>query len=338
MKKALITGITGQDGSYLAEFLLEKDYQVHGMYRRSSTDTTERIKHLLDHPNFSLHYGDMTDSHSINTLVELIKPDEVYNLAAQSDVSVSFKLPELTHDVNAVGVERLLSAIRRFCPEARFYQASTSELFGVPMASRGMQEGDQMIPKSPYGISKLSAYWTTINYREAYKIFAVNGILFNHESPRRGDGFVTQKIVKQMVQIFKRERDVLELGNLSAKRDWGFAGDYVQAMWLMLQADKPNDYIIATGRNHSVRDFVNATAEALDMDLLWRGEGVRERAYDRKSERTIIRVNPKYYRPVDINELLGNPERAELNLGWKARTKFKELVKLMVDAELEKAP
>lgn len=332
MKKALITGITGQDGSYLAEFLLGKGYQVCGMYRRTSTDNSSRVKHLLDNPNFSLRYGDLSDYSSLDSLVSDFQPDEVYNLAAQSDVGASFTLPLQTGLITGLGVTALLEAIRKTKNDVRFYQASSSELFGK-VAETPQKEHTPFRPRSPYGVAKLYAYWITRNYREAYDIFACNGILFNHESPRRGDKFVTKKIVKHMVEVWKRQRNCVELGNLDSKRDWGFAGDYVEAMWLMLQQDKPDDYVIATGETHSVRDFVEETAKQLDWTITWEGEGVNEVGKNQFGD-VVVKVNPEFYRPAEVDLLLGDASKARDELGWTPKTKFSDLVKMMVEGEV----
>jgi len=333
MKKALITGVTGQDGSYLSEFLLGMDYEVHGMIRRSSGDNTLRIKHLLNKKNFYLHYGNMSDQHSLTTLVEKVMPDEVYNLAAQIHVGISFEVPEETGDITGLGTLRILEAIRKIKPDTKFYQASTSELFGT---AKDMQNEDSLFyPKSPYAVAKLYAYWITVNYRESYNMFACNGILFNHESPRRGDNFVTQKIVKDLVSIHKREKDILYLGNLNAKRDWGYAKDYVRAMWMMLQQDKPDDYVIATGEAYTVREFVEETAKCLGIEIVWEGQGLEEKGIDKKTGQVLVLVSSEFYRPIDVEILLGDSTKAKEKLGWVPLIKFKELVKIMVEAVLE---
>jgi len=331
-KKALICGITGQDGSYLAEYLLELGYQVHGMYRRSSTNTTERIAHLLDCSDFTLHYGDLSDSQSLHSLIGLIQPDEVYNLAAQSHVGTSFKVPEQTGDITGLGVTRLLEAILQRRKTCKFYQASTSELFGNGQPP--FNEESPFDPQSPYGLAKQYAHGMVKLYREAHGLFACSGILFNHESPRRGDNFVTQKIAKQMVEIFKRERKFMELGNLDAKRDWGYAGDYVKAMHLMLQADEPEDYVIGTGEAHSVREFVELAAEFLGMEIEWEGTGVDEIGIDKKSGEVIVQINPEFFRPAEVNELVADATKAYNHLGWATPCTFKKLVELMVDHHL----
>lgn len=337
MKKALITGITGQDGSYLSEFLLEKGYEVHGIIRRSSADRRERIDHLKGRENFYLHYGDMTDSISLVRAVTRIKPDEIYNLAAQSHVQVSFEVPEHTADIDAVGTLRMLETIRMAGLEktCRFYQASTSELFGkvqeVPQS-----ETTPFYPYSPYAAAKQYAYWIVRNYREAYGIFACNGILFNHESERRGETFVTRKITLAAAAIAAGEQDKLYLGNLDAKRDWGYAKDYVECMWLILQHDVPDDFVIATGEQHSVREFCTLAFRFAGIDLEWQGEGVNEKGIDRKTGRVIVEVSPEFFRPTDVVTLLGDPSKAMKTLGWKpAKTGFEELVRLMTEHDMK---
>ena len=340
MKKALITGITGQDGSYLAEFLLKKGYEVHGMIRRSSSINTERIDHLYKDPHkintkLFLHYGDLSDSSNIARLLEKIKPDEIYNLGAQSHVRVSFDIPEYTGDVAGLGALRLLDAIREARIKTKFYQASSSELFGkaqeIPQS-----ETTPFYPRSPYAIAKLYAYWITVNYRESYGIFACNGILFNHESPRRGETFVTRKITRGLARILAGKEDCLYMGNLDAERDWGYAKDYVEGMWLMLQQKKPDDYVLATGETHSVRDFIEECAKLLKIKLEWKGKGVKEIGINKKTKKIIIRIDPKYFRPAEVDLLLGDPSKAKKILKWKPKTKFKELVKIMLKADMEK--
>ncbi len=313
MKRALITGITGQDGSYLAELLLSKGYEVHGIIRRSSSINTGRIDHIFK--QLQLHYGDLTDSASLCKLLRATQFDEVYNLGAQSHVRTSFDIPEYTSDTDALGTLRLLEAVKD-CGRPKFYQASSSELYGKVMATP-QNEMTPFYPRSPYGVAKLFAYWSTVNYRESYGMFACNGILFNHESPRRGETFVTRKIVKAAVRIYNRQQDKLFLGNLDARRDWGFAKDYVEAMYLMLQQSKPDDFVIATGETHSVREFLSATFCYLGMD--WT---------------RYVEIDERYFRPAEVDMLLGDASKAKSVLGWEAKTKFSELVKLMVDAEL----
>jgi len=339
MKKALITGITGQDGSYLAELLLEKGYEVHGIIRRSSTFNTSRIDHIYQDPHergrrLFLHYGDLTDSSNISRLIEKIKPDEIYNLGAQSHVRVSFDIPEYTSDTTGLGVIRLLDAIRDSGIKTKFYQASSSEMFGK-VQEVPQKETTPFYPRSPYGCAKVYGYWITVNYRESYGLFACNGILFNHESPRRGETFVTRKITKGLARIKLGKEEKIFLGNLDAKRDWGYAKDYVEGMWRMLQADKPDDYILATGETHSVREFVEETARYLDFDLVWKGKGINEKGIDKKSGKTIIEIDPKYFRPAEVDMLIGDPSKAKKKLDWKPTTKFKDLVKLMAEVDYE---
>lgn len=339
MKKALITGVTGQDGAYLAEFLLKKGYQVHGIKRRTSLFNTARVDHLYEDPhastarNFILHYGDMTDSSSLLHIMQKVQPDEIYNLAAQSHVKVSFEEPEYTANSDALGVLRLLEAIRTLgLTKTRFYQASTSELYGL-VREIPQTELTPFYPRSPYAVAKLYGYWITVNYREAYNIYACNGILFNHESPLRGETFVTRKITRGLARIKVGLQDSLFLGNLNAKRDWGHARDYVEMMWLMLQQETAEDFVIATGQQYSVREFVQRCATLLDMDLEWTGTGPDEKAVD-KQGRTIVAVDPTYYRPTEVETLLGDPTKAHEKLGWKPRTSFDELVREMVDSDL----
>lgn len=346
MRKALITGITGQDGSFLAEFLLAKGYEVHGIIRRSSSFNTERIEHLyLDewvrdmHRRrlVNLHYGDMTDSSSLIRIIGEVKPDEIYNLAAQSHVKVSFDVPEYTADTNAIGTLRLLEAVRILNMEksVRIYQASTSELFGkvqeVPQC-----ETTPFYPRSPYAVSKLYAFWIMKNYRESYGMFTANGILFNHESERRGENFVTRKITLAAARIAAGLQDKLYLGNLDARRDWGYAPDYVECMWLILQQPEPSDYVIATGEYHSVREFASLAFERVGLPLRWEGKGIDEKGIDEKTGRVLVEVDPRFFRPADVEELLGNPEKARTQLGWNPRkTSFEDLVRIMVDSDIE---
>lgn len=328
MKVALITGITGQDGSYLAELLLEKGYEVHGIIRRSSLINTHRIDHLYQ--NIKLHYGDLTDSTNIVRVIQLVQPDEIYNLGAQSHVKVSFEMPEYTADVDGMGTLRILEAVRLLGMEdcVRIYQASTSELYGL-VQETPQSETTPFYPRSPYGVAKIYGYWITKNYREAYGMYACTGILFNHESPRRGETFVTRKITRALSKISVGLQDVLELGNLNAKRDWGHAKDFVEAMWLMLQQDEPEDYVIATGKQYSVREFVEEAAPYFGMQITWRGEGLDEIGYDIFSGKEIIRVNPKYFRPAEVETLLGDATKAKEKLGWEPKTSFKQLVEDM---------
>jgi GDPmannose 4,6-dehydratase len=328
MKTALITGITGQDGSYLAELLLEKGYKVHGIIRRASQINTQRIDHLYQ--NIKLHYGDLTDSTNIVRVIQKVQPDEIYNLGAQSHVKVSFEMPEYTADVDAVGTLRILEAVRLLGMEerVRIYQASTSELYGL-VQEVPQRETTPFYPRSPYGVAKLYGYWITKNYREAYGMYACTGILFNHESPRRGETFVTRKITRALSKISKGEQEVLELGNLNAKRDWGHAKDFVEAMWLMLQQDEPDDYVVATGVQYSVREFVEEAAPYFGMKIAWEGEGLGEVGYDVQTGNKVIVVNPKYFRPAEVETLLGDATKAKEKLGWEPRTSFKQLVEDM---------
>jgi len=335
MKKAFITGITGQDGSYLTELLLEKGYEVHGIVRRASVFTTDRIDHLLEHPRLHTYHGDLTDSSNLHRLLNKIRPNEVYNLGAQSHVAVSFEVPEYTADVVAIGAIRLLDVIRELKLSCKYYQASTSELFGGIPGTEPQNEETPFYPKSPYGAAKLHAYWVTVNYREAYGLFACNGILFNHESPRRGETFVTKKITKAVSRIYQGKQEVLMLGNLNAKRDWGHAKDYVYASWLMLQQDKPDDFVIASGESHSVREFVELAFNEIGIDLKWQGSGINEKGIDIKSGKVIVQVDAKYFRPAEVEILLGDSAKAEKILGWERNISFKELVSGMVKYDLE---
>lgn len=340
-KVALITGITGQDGAYLAEFLLNKGYIVHGIKRRSSSFNTARIDHLYKDPhernvNFFMHYGDLTDSTNLIRIIQEVQPDEVYNLAAQSHVQVSFETPEYTANSDAIGTLRLLEAIRILGLEkkTKFYQASTSELYGK-VQEIPQKETTPFYPRSPYAAAKLYAYWITINYREAYGIFACNGILFNHESPIRGETFVTRKITMAATRIKYGMQDRLYLGNLDAKRDWGFAKDYVEAMWLMLQQEMPDDYVIATGETHSVREFIELTFKELGIDIIWQGKGVDEVGIDALTGKVIVEVDPEYYRPTEVELLIGDSSKARQKLGWQPKVKMEELVKIMIKSDEE---
>ena len=337
MKKAFITGITGQDGSYLAELLLKKGYEVHGMIRRASTFNTHRIDHLYkdrhkDDVRFFLHYGDLTDSSNLNRLIEKIQPNEIYNLAAQSHVQVSFEVPEYTAETDGIGTLRLLDAIKETGIKTRFYQASTSELYGkvqeVPQT-----EKTPFYPRSPYGVAKLYAYWIVINYREAYNLHASNGILFNHESPRRGETFVTRKITRAVAAIKTKQQSCLYMGNIDALRDWGYAPDYVEAMWMMLQQEQADDYVIATGEMHTVREFIEKSFGMLDMPIVWEGKGVNEIGKDANTGKTLIKMDPRYYRPTEVEQLLGNPAKAKENFAWEPKVKFDELIKIMTEAD-----
>jgi GDPmannose 4,6-dehydratase len=335
MKKAFITGVTGQDGSYLAEFLLEKGYEVHAIIRRSSVFTSQRIDHLMNVPRFFTYYGDLTDSSNLHSLLTKIEPDEVYNLGAQSHVAVSFDVPEYTVEVDAVGTIRLLNAIKDIGIKPKFYQASTSELFGGIPGTEPQSETTPFYPKSPYGAAKLYAYWVTVNYRESYNLYACNGILFNHESPRRGETFVTKKITQAVARIHQGRQKVLKLGNMNAKRDWGHAKDFVYAQWLMLQQDKPQDYVIATGETHSVREFVELSFKEVDIDIKWQGSGIDEKGIDNNTGTVLVEIDEKYFRPVEVEILLGDPSKAEKELGWKRQISFKELVSGMVKYDLK---
>lgn len=340
MKKALITGITGQDGSYLAELLLDKGYEVHGIIRRHSTICTDRIDHLYDDPSlkdrFFLHYGDLTDSCNLMGLIQRIQPDEVYNLGAQSHVAVSFEVPEYTAEVTGVGTIRLLDAIYQSGVKCKFYQASTSELFGGLPGTAPQSEKTPFYPKSPYGAAKLYSYWITVNYRESYNMFACNGILFNHESPRRGETFVTRKITIAVAKIMAGKQEKLSLGNLNAKRDWGFAGDYVEGMWRILQQEKPDDYVLATNETHTVREFVELAFAEVGVEIEWKGEGVDEKGYDKNTGKLLVDVNPRYFRPAEVELLWGDSTKAEAQLGWNRKVSFKELVSMMVREDMKK--
>jgi GDPmannose 4,6-dehydratase len=341
MKKvALISGITGQDGSYLTELLLEKDYIVHGIIRRSSSFNTFRIDHIYNNPahinkNFFLHYGDLTDSSNLNRLVEKIQPSEIYNLAAQSHVQVSFEVPEYSAEVDGVGTLRFLDAIKETGLNTRFYQASTSELYGkaqeIPQT-----EKTPFYPRSPYAVAKLYAYWIVINYREAYNVFASNGILFNHESERRGKTFVTRKITVAASKIILGQQQTMFLGNIDSKRDWGYAPEYVEGMWRMLQADQPDDYVLATNETHTIREFVEETFKALGEEIIWQGKGLEEKGLLKSSGKTVVAIDPRYFRPTEVDILIGNPAKAKEKLGWEPKTTFKELVKIMVRSDFEK--
>lgn len=334
MKKAFITGITGQDGSYLAELLLDKGYQVHGLIRRASNINTMRLDHIYSNPHLHLHYGDVTDAGNISALLTKIAPQEVYNLAAQSHVKVSFDIPEYTAQVDAVGTLRLLEAIRSTGNTSRFYQASTSELYGL-VQETPQTETTPFYPRSPYGVAKLYGYWIVKNYRESYGMHASSGILFNHESPRRGPTFVTQKIVQGLHQIKLGKQKNLHLGNLNALRDWGHAQDFVQAMWLMLQQPDPDDYVIATGQQYSVRDFVEAAAPYFDMNIAWQGQGLNEQGIDTRTGQVIVQVNEKYFRPAEVETLLGDSTKARNKLKWQPAHSFADLVADMCQAVLK---
>jgi len=341
MKRALITGITGQDGSYLAELLLEKGYEVHGMIRRSSSFNTGRINHIYRDPHeknvrLFLHYGDLNDASSINTILRNTRPDEIYNLGAQSHVRVSFDIPEYTGEVDALGTVRILEGIRETGLETKFYQASSSELYGK-VVETPQKETTPFYPRSPYACAKAYAFYITQNYRESYGMYACNGILFNHESPRRGETFVTRKITRAAARIKLGMQECLYLGNLDAKRDWGFAGDYVEAMWLMLQQNRADDYVIATGETYMVRTFAEMVFARLGMPLVWQGSGLQEEGINTVTGNTVIRIDPKYFRPAEVDLLLGDPSKAKRELGWVLNTSFEQLVNMMTDADLQAA-
>jgi GDPmannose 4,6-dehydratase len=336
-KRALITGITGQDGSYLTELLLEKGYEVHGVIRRSSSFNTDRIDHLYQGPQavrrrLVLHYGDLNDASSLNRVLRVVQPHEIYNLGAQSHVKVSFDVPEYTAEIDALGVLRLLESVREVDLRPRIYQASSSEIFGATPPPQN--ETSPFHPRSPYAVSKLFAYWACVNYREAYGLFAVNGILFNHESPRRGETFVTRKVTRAAGRIHHGLQDKLYIGNLDAKRDWGYARDYVEAMWMMLQQEKPDDYVIATGVAHSVRELCELAFAKAGMEIAWRGQGEHEQGIDASSGRVVIEIDPRYFRPSEVDNLCGDPAKAKRELGWEPRTTFEELIALMVESDL----
>ena len=340
MKKALITGITGQDGSYLTELLLNKGYEVHGIIRRSSSFNTFRIDHLYKNESILnktlfLHYGDLTDSSNLNRLVDKFQPDEIYNLGAQSHVQVSFEVPEYTAEVDGLGTLRFLDAIRETGIKTKFYQASTSELYGK-VQEIPQTEQTPFYPRSPYGVAKLYAYWIVVNYREAYDIFACNGILFNHESERRGQTFVTRKISVAVSKIILGLQDSLAIGNLDAKRDWGYAPEYCEGMWRMLQAEKPDDYVMATGETHTVREFIEESFDVLGEEIIWEGEGIDEKGILKSSGQMVVNINPRYFRPTEVDLLIGDPAKAKTNLGWVPKVTFKELVRIMVTADYNK--
>ena len=338
-KRAFITGITGQDGSYLADLLLEKGYEVHGLVRRASTFNTQRIDHLYKDIHdggvkLFLHFGDLTDSCNLNRLLEKIAPDEIYNLGAQSHVRVSFDVPEYTSDVDAMGTLRILDAIKETEVNTRFYQASTSELYGN---SKEIPQNEEtaFYPRSPYAVAKLYSYWITRNYREAYGLHASNGILFNHESPRRGETFVTRKITMAVAKIVNGLQSCLYIGNLNAKRDWGYAPDYIKLMWMILQQERPDDYVAATGEAHSVREFIEAAFSFVGISLAWKGDGVDEIGYDKKNNKILVRIDPRYFRPTEVDFLLGSSQKAREKLGWKPSVNFEQLVEIMVRADLD---
>ncbi len=332
MKKALITGITGQDGSYLTEFLLEKGYEVYGLVRRSSLFNRQRIEHVLGNPNVHLLYGDLTDSSNLNRVLEKVQPEEIYNLAAQSHVGVSFEVPEYTAEVDAVGTLRFLDAIKETKIKTRFYQASTSELYGL-VQEVPQTEKTPFYPRSPYAVAKLYGFWIVVNYREAFGLHASNGILFNHESPRRGENFVTRKITLGVAKYKAGLSKTIHLGNLSARRDWGYAPDYVRMMWMMLQQDKADDYVVATNEMHTVREFTELSFKRAGVDIVWEGSDENEKGIDKKNGNVIVAVDPKFYRPTEVEQLLGNPAKAKEKLGWVPNVKFAELVDIMTVAD-----
>ena len=337
-KKALITGITGQDGSYLAEFLLEKGYDVYGIIKRSSTPNTQNINHILDNPSLNLIHGDLSDSHSVTKIIVDVQPDEIYNLAAQSHVRISFDIPEYSSDVNGLGTLRILEAVKNhgLAKKTKIYQASTSELFGN-ISETYLRETTPFYPRSPYAVAKLYAYWIMQNYREGYNIFACNGILFNHESPRRGENFITRKISLAVARIAKGVQDCIHLGNLDSKRDWGYSKEYVEAMWMILQQDKPDDYVIGTGESHSIREFLEEAFKAVGIEIESNGKVGLEETYSRKDTgEIVVRINPKFYRPTEVHVLLADASKAKRHFGWEPKVKFKELVDLMVKEDLKK--
>lgn len=331
VKKAFITGINGQDGSYLTELLLSKDYEVHGIIRRSSVFTTQRIEHLFKNPNLHIYHGDLTDSSNLHTLISKIKPDEIYNLGAQSHVAVSFEIPEYTAEVDAIGTIRLLNAVKELDNYPRFYNAASSELFGGIPGTTPQNETTPFHPRSPYGTAKLYSYWTTVNYREAYNLFACNGILFNHESPRRSETFVTKKITQAVSRIENGKQDILYLGNLYSQRDWGYAAEYTEAMWKMLQQNTPDDYVIATGETHTIKEFVNMAFHEIGINIVWAGGGVEEKGYDPITGKVVVAIDPKYFRPSEVDILCGDYSKAKKILGWKPKTTLDELCKMMIN-------
>ncbi|MDD9954365.1 MAG: GDP-mannose 4,6-dehydratase [Candidatus Woesearchaeota archaeon] len=337
-KVALLTGVTGQDGSHLADFLLEKGYEVHGLIRRSSSFNTDRVDHIFrdiheKDVKFFLHYGDLTDEGSVSTLIQELTPDEIYHLGAQSHVRVSFDIPVYTAQATAMGTLHILEAIRKYSPKSKFYQASSSEMFGL-VQENPQKETTPFYPRSPYGVSKVFAYWMTRNYREAYNIFGCNGILFNHEGPRRGGTFVTRKITRALACIKAGKQDCLYLGNLDARRDWGSAADFVEGMWLMLQQEKPDDYVLATGEEHTVREFCEEAFKHAGMEIAWEGSGLEEKGVVKATGKTVIAIDKKYFRPTEVDLLLGDPTKAKEQLGWEPKVTFHDLVKIMVDADI----
>lgn len=333
-RKAFITGINGQDGSYLTELLLQKGYEVHGIIRRVSVFNTERIEHLMSHPDLKLYHGDITDSSNVNHLIEKIRPEEIYNLSAQSHVAISFEIPEYTAQVDAMGTLRILEAMRSYCPQSKFYQASTSELYGK-VQETPQKETTPFYPRSPYGVAKLYAYWIVKNYREAYNLFAVNGILFNHESERRAKNFVTRKITNDLCEVFYGLKNSLRLGNLEARRDWGYAKEYCDAMWLMLQQNSPEDFVIATGKQYSVRQFIEMAAKHLGWEMEWRGTGADEKGYDKNSGKLIVEIDHKYLRPSEVETLIGDASLAKQKLGWQPKVDIQELISIMMKHDMQ---
>lgn len=336
MKSAIITGITGQDGSFLAEILIEKGYNVHGIIRRASNFNTERIEHLMGHPQLHLHHGDLADSANLNKLLAEIQPDEIYNLGAQSHVAVSFEVPEYTAQVDAIGTLRILDAVINHCPKARFYQASTSELYGL-VQEVPQKETTPFYPRSPYGVAKLYGFWITKNFRESYGLYACNGILFNHESERRGKTFVTRKVTIGLSEIYHGLRKTLKMGNLDAQRDWGYAKEYCEMMWLMLQQDTPDDFVVATGKMYSVRQFIEKAAKHVNMEIEWEGEGVDEKGIDRKTGRVVVEIDPRYFRPAEVELLIGDATKAKEKLGWVPKTDLDSLIDIMMKNDLKDA-
>ncbi len=334
MKKAFITGITGQDGSYLAEFLLKKGYEVHAILRRSSVFTTNRIEPFFNHPRLKTHHGDLVDSSNLHRLLSKIKPDEIYNLGAQSHVGVSFEIPEYTAEVDAMGTLRILDILRDSGLESKFYQASTSEMFGGLPETAPQSEKTPFHPRSPYGVAKLYAHWITINHRESYDLFACTGILFNHESPRRGETFVTKKITKAIAGIVNGKIKSFSIGNLNAQRDWGYAKEYVEAMWLMMQQPKPDDYVIATGKAYSVRYFIEKAFRYVNIDIEWQGQGVHEKGYNKTTGQCLVQVDPKYFRPAEVDLLVGDASHAKQKLQWEAKTSIDQLIQVMIEYDL----
>jgi GDPmannose 4,6-dehydratase len=335
LKKAFITGVTGQDGSYLAEFLIEKGYEVHGLIRRNSDFTSKRINGIFNHEKFIIHYGDLTDGSNLYSILSQVHPDEVYNFGAQSHVGLSFTIPEYSADVDALGVLKLLTCIKDLKLDTKLYQASTSEIFGGLPGTAPQNEKSPFFPRSPYAVSKLFSYWMTCNYREAYGIFACNGILFNHESPRRGKTFVTKKITRAVANFSKRDCPPLRLGNLDVKRDWGYAKEYVEAAYLMLQQDSPDDYVIGSGKAHTVRYFVEQAFKCIGIEIVWRGKGLEEVGIDRQTSKKLVQIDPEFFRPLEVEDLCANPIKAKSQLGWEPKTTLDELIAMMVNYDIK---